>query len=154
MRGRRVYTSNKALPPNTAVSCGFELSLSLLPGRHHLSSQPSQPEAQWPMRKCARISGCGSDKLATLGAREKERRHFWDVQWPWKMLVGFFNYVRGVLRRTLQPPFILTNIKSEKLFPQTIKVPLSQKNRVTYCTVKPDWSASLGDPLHTKEKTF
>lgn len=118
-------------------------TVSLLSGRHHQSSQPSQPEAQWPMRKCARISGCGSDKLATLEAkdrmergwergRESEASFFFsfflrcaltlkDARW-------FFDCIRGVLMRALQPPFTVTIIKphdrgSSFLSLQTTTVP-------------------------------
>lgn len=65
---------SKELPPNAVVSCELVQSVSLLPGRHHLTSQASQPEAQWPLRKCARIRGCGPDKLATLEGKDRIKR--------------------------------------------------------------------------------
>ena len=38
---------------------------------------------------------------------------FWGVQWPWKMLVGFFTALEEVLMRALQPPSPLSIIKPD-----------------------------------------
>ena len=112
---------SKEWPPNAAVSCVLVQSVCLLLGRHHLSSRPSQPEVQWPMRKCARISGRGSDKLAMLGAKEgikkekgregeRERRHFLRCAVTLKDACWLHHCIRRVLMRALQPPFRVTII--------------------------------------------